>query len=83
MVLGLAAGQSEALCPLIVQESFFLHERGKYQMIFTAVGNILTTILTLLTSYIGTAIGSLRLVCPRCRLGRLDLRCELLLGPRD
>ncbi|CAI4215903.1 unnamed protein product [Parascedosporium putredinis] len=58
MVLGLAAGQSEALCPLIIQESFFLHERGKYQMIFTAAGNILTTIFTLLTSYIGAAIGA-------------------------
>ncbi|TPX08025.1 uncharacterized protein E0L32_010225 [Thyridium curvatum] len=58
MVLGLAAGQSEALCPLMVQESFFLHERAKYQMIFTAGGNILTTIYVLLTSYIGKGIGS-------------------------
>ncbi|PKS08475.1 hypothetical protein jhhlp_004858 [Lomentospora prolificans] len=58
MVLGLAAGQSEALCPLMVQETFFLHERGKYQMIFTASGNVLTTIFTLLTSYIGKGIGS-------------------------
>ncbi|KAJ9144493.1 Major facilitator superfamily transporter [Pleurostoma richardsiae] len=58
MILGLAAGQSEALCPLMVQETFFLHERGKYQMIFSAAGNILTTIFTLLTSYIGKGIGS-------------------------
>lgn len=58
LVLALAAGQSEALCPLMVQETFFLHERGKYQMIFTAAGNILTTIITLLTSYIGKGIGS-------------------------
>lgn len=58
MILGLAAGQSEALCPLIIQEIFFLHERGKYQMIFTAFGNFLTTIFSLLTSYIGKGIGA-------------------------
>ena len=57
MILGLAAGQSEALCPLMVQESFFLHERAKYQMIFTAFSNIMTTIFSLLTSYIGKGIG--------------------------
>lgn len=58
MVLGLAAGQSEALCPLMVQESFFLHERARYQMIFSAAGNILTTVLVLLTSYIAASIGA-------------------------
>ncbi|KAJ4540460.1 hypothetical protein HRR83_007758 [Exophiala dermatitidis] len=58
MILGLAAGQSEALCPLMVQETFFLHERGKYQMIFSAVGNIITTIFTLITSYIAKGIGA-------------------------
>lgn len=58
MILGLAAGQSEALCPLMVQETFYLHERGKYQMIFTAAGNILTTIFILLTSYIAKGIGA-------------------------
>lgn len=52
-VMGLAAGQSEALCPLMVQETFFLHERGRTQMYFTAISNILTSVLTLLTSYIG------------------------------
>ena len=58
MVLGLAAGQSEALCPLMVQETFYLHERGKYQMIFTAAGNILTTAFTIVTSYIAKGIGA-------------------------
>ncbi|CAK7207208.1 hypothetical protein SEUCBS139899_010017 [Sporothrix eucalyptigena] len=58
MVLGLAAGQSEALCPLMVQETFFLHERAKYQMIFSAVGNILTTVLVLLASYIAARINA-------------------------
>jgi len=56
-IMGLAAGQSEALCPLMVQESFFLHERGRTQMYFTAISNILTSILTLLTSYIAASIG--------------------------
>ncbi|CAK7219757.1 hypothetical protein SBRCBS47491_003958 [Sporothrix bragantina] len=58
MVLGLAAGQSEALCPLMVQETFFLHERAKYQMIFSAIGNILTTVLVLMASYIAARIGA-------------------------
>ena len=58
MILGLAAGQSEALCPLMVQETFYLHERGKYQMIFSAAGNIITTIFTLITSYIAKGIGA-------------------------
>lgn len=56
-IMGLAAGQSEALCPLMVQETFFLHERGRTQMYFTAISNILTSILTLLTSYIAASIG--------------------------
>lgn len=56
-ILGLAAGQSEALCPLMVQETFFLHERGRTQMYFTALSNILTSVLTLLTSYISARIG--------------------------
>lgn len=56
-IMGLAAGQSEALCPLMVQETFFLHERGRTQMYFTAISNIMTSILTLLTSYIAAAIG--------------------------
>lgn len=56
-IMGLAAGQSEALCPLMVQETFFLHERGRTQMYFTVISNILTSVLTLLTSYIAASIG--------------------------
>lgn len=55
-IMGLAAGQSEALCPLMVQETFFLHERARTQMYFTAMQNILTSILTLFTSYIAASI---------------------------
>ncbi|ERS97049.1 hypothetical protein HMPREF1624_06378 [Sporothrix schenckii ATCC 58251] len=58
MTMGLAAGQSEALCPLMVQEITFLHERSRYQMVFSALGNILTTVLVLLTSYIAASIGA-------------------------
>lgn len=56
-ILGLAAGQSEALCPLMVQETFFMHERARTQMYFTAFSNILTSVLTLLTSYISAKTG--------------------------
>lgn len=56
-IMGLAAGQSEALCPLMVQETFFMHERGRTQMYFTALSNILTSVMSLLTSYIAFAIG--------------------------
>lgn len=55
-IMGLAAGQSEPLS-LMVQETCFLHERGRTQMYFTAISNILTSVLTLLTSYMAASIG--------------------------
>lgn len=58
MALGLAAGQSEALAPLIVEEAHFLHERATCLMLYTAVQIVLTAVLTLSTSYIGASIGS-------------------------
>lgn len=58
MVLGLAAGQSEALAPLMVQESHFLHERATCLMWYSAFQTTFAAILVLLTSYIGSALGA-------------------------
>lgn len=57
IIMGLAAGQAEALCPLIVEETHFLHERGHYLMLYTAMTNILVAVYNLLASYIGAAVG--------------------------
>ncbi|KAF3386487.1 hypothetical protein F1880_000082 [Penicillium rolfsii] len=56
MVLGLCAGQSEALVPMITQEIFFLHERSKYLMVQQAIQVVLTTIWTLFASPIAGGI---------------------------
>ncbi|KAK1984883.1 major facilitator superfamily transporter [Colletotrichum cereale] len=57
MILGLAAGQSEALCPLMVQETHFLHERARCLMWFTLWQSTLSAVYSLLTSYISAGIG--------------------------
>ncbi|KAL3419174.1 major facilitator superfamily transporter [Phlyctema vagabunda] len=56
-ILGLAAGQSEALCPLMISEVFFLHERAQYQQLFSSFQTIISGTLIILTSYIATSIG--------------------------
>ncbi|CAG8041316.1 unnamed protein product [Penicillium olsonii] len=56
MLVGFAAGQSEALVPMVTQEVFFLHERAKYLMVQHTVQVILTTIWTLFASPIAGAI---------------------------
>ncbi|KAI1344440.1 major facilitator superfamily domain-containing protein [Xylariaceae sp. FL0016] len=56
MILGLAAGQSEALVPLMTQELFFLHERSRGLMIQQTVQVILNAIWTLFASPIAAAI---------------------------
>ncbi|KAJ9657924.1 hypothetical protein H2198_004007 [Neophaeococcomyces mojaviensis] len=55
-VLGLAAGQSEALVPLIVQEIYFLHERSKGLMVQQTIQVILTAIWVLFASPIAGKI---------------------------
>ncbi|RHZ52900.1 uncharacterized protein CDV56_101396 [Aspergillus thermomutatus] len=47
MVVGLAAGQSEALVPMITQEIFFLHERSKALMGQQAIQVSLTAVWVL------------------------------------
>ncbi|KAI4592370.1 hypothetical protein KJ359_011310 [Pestalotiopsis sp. 9143b] len=56
MLLGLAAGQSEALVPLITQEIFFLHERSRGLMIQQTVQVILTAVVVLFAGPIAEAI---------------------------
>lgn len=56
MLLGLAAGQSEALVPMITQEIFFLHERSSGLMIQQTIQVILTAILVLFAGPIAGAI---------------------------
>jgi hypothetical protein len=56
MVLGLAAGQSEAVVPMIVQEIHFLHERSKSLMIQQTIQVILTAVWVLFASPIAGAI---------------------------
>ncbi|KAI0475421.1 putative MFS transporter [Xylariaceae sp. FL0804] len=56
MIMGLAAGQSEALVPLMTQEVFFLHERGRGLMIQMTIQIVLATIWTLFASPIAGAI---------------------------
>ncbi|KUM59905.1 hypothetical protein ACN42_g7240 [Penicillium freii] len=56
MLVGLAAGQSEALVPMITQEIFFLHERGTFLMVQQTIQTIATAVLVLFASPIAGAI---------------------------
>ncbi|KAJ5930867.1 hypothetical protein N7466_006360 [Penicillium verhagenii] len=56
MLIGLAAGQSEALVPMITQEIFFLHERSTFLMVQQSVQTIATAIFVLFASPIAAAI---------------------------
>ncbi|TKA81735.1 hypothetical protein B0A55_01118 [Friedmanniomyces simplex] len=57
MVLGLAAGQSEALVPMMIQEVHFLHERSTFLMVQSAGQTIVSAIYCLFASPIAGAIG--------------------------
>ncbi|KAJ9142982.1 Major facilitator superfamily transporter [Pleurostoma richardsiae] len=56
-VFSLAAGQSEALAPMMVQEIHFLHERGNRVAWFISVQAIGTAAMFLATTYIAPAWG--------------------------
>ncbi|KAF4340770.1 HOL1 [Fusarium beomiforme] len=56
-IFSLAAGQSEALAPLIVQEVHFLHQHGVKLSYFVGVQNTLTAALFTATTYIVPSIG--------------------------
>jgi MFS family permease len=57
MVLGLAAGQSEALVPMMIQEIHFMHERGTFLMWQVAIQTLLSAGLTIGASPLAGAIG--------------------------
>ncbi|KAM0559952.1 hypothetical protein ACHAPJ_003904 [Fusarium lateritium] len=56
IILGLAAGQSEALVPMITQEIFFLHERGRCMMIQQTIQTIATAVFVIFAGPIAEAI---------------------------
>ncbi|TLS27674.1 hypothetical protein PpBr36_05023 [Pyricularia pennisetigena] len=58
LIMGVAAGQSEALVPMITQEIFFLHERAQYLMIQQTIQTIVVAVFVLFASPIAAAIGT-------------------------
>ncbi|KAH7146509.1 major facilitator superfamily domain-containing protein [Dactylonectria macrodidyma] len=56
-IMSLAAGQAEALCPIMVQEVYFLHERGSKIAWFCAAQVLGTACLTVASSYLATNLG--------------------------
>ncbi|KAI0153589.1 major facilitator superfamily domain-containing protein [Pestalotiopsis sp. NC0098] len=56
-IFSMAAGQSEALAPMIVQEIHFLHERGSKVAWFVGVQTVGTAAFFVATVYIVPAIG--------------------------
>lgn len=56
-ILSLAAGQSEALAPLIIEEIHFLHERSTKLAWFVVMQGIGTASLFLATNYMVPALG--------------------------
>ncbi|KAJ6017994.1 hypothetical protein N7451_001373 [Penicillium sp. IBT 35674x] len=81
MILGLCAGQSEALVPMITREVFFLHERSKYLMTQQAIHVALTTIYVLFGSSIAGAITPAGWYWLRAGLAGLQFLIALFLLP--
>ncbi|KAF7455593.1 MFS general substrate transporter [Pyrenophora tritici-repentis] len=57
MVLGFAAGQSEALVPMMIQEIHFMHERSTFLMWQSAIQTVLSAGLTIAASPLAGAVG--------------------------
>ncbi|OAL03683.1 MFS general substrate transporter [Phaeosphaeriaceae sp. SRC1lsM3a] len=56
-IMSMAAGQSEALCPLVVQEIYFLHERGRKIGWFVFIENVIAGIFFITSTYMVEAGG--------------------------
>lgn len=56
-IMSLAAGQSEALCPMVVQEIYFLHERGRQIAWFVFIENVICGIFFITSTYLVEAKG--------------------------
>ncbi|KAH6629615.1 major facilitator superfamily domain-containing protein [Boeremia exigua] len=57
MLLGFAAGQSEALVPMMIQEIHFVHERSTFLMWQSATQTVLAAVYVICASPIAGAIG--------------------------
>lgn len=55
--MSIGAGQAEALCPIIVQEIFYLHERGRVIAWFCALQTLGTAALIVASSYLANDLG--------------------------
>lgn len=53
-IMSIAAGNAEALCPIIVQEIFYLHERGKVVAAYSALQTLGTAALIIASPYIAS-----------------------------
>ncbi|ORY09849.1 hypothetical protein BCR34DRAFT_364706 [Clohesyomyces aquaticus] len=56
-VAGFSAAQSMALVLLIIQDIFFLHQRGRTFQLFSSCGVLLNSSLTIASSYMASAAG--------------------------
>ena len=56
-IMSLAAGQSEALAPLMVQEIFFLHEKGNKVGWFITIQNVTCGAFFIMSTYLVAAFG--------------------------
>ncbi|GAB1214418.1 hypothetical protein ATERTT37_003581 [Aspergillus terreus] len=56
-VMALAAGQSEALCPIIIQEIFFLHEHARSLTWFSGLQTIGVGVLMIASAYLTDSLG--------------------------
>ncbi|OOG00249.1 hypothetical protein ASPCADRAFT_401292 [Aspergillus carbonarius ITEM 5010] len=57
LLLGFATGATESLLPLMLAEVTFIHQRGTIYGIYWATQNIVTSLLTLASSYEVAALG--------------------------
>lgn len=57
IVIGFAAGQSEALVPLMLKEVFFLHERANVLAFQSSFQTIVGCVLTIFASNIAASVG--------------------------
>ena len=55
--MALAAGQSEALCVMIAEETFFLHQRGSRIAWFCSLQTLGTALFIIASSYLTEALG--------------------------
>ncbi|OOQ84557.1 MFS transporter [Penicillium brasilianum] len=53
-IMSIAAGTAEALCPIIVEEIFYLHERGKVVAAYSALQTVGTAALIVASPYIAS-----------------------------